>query len=353
MPDFTSALYLGLAHEAAALRPWKQLTTGKPSALQSLPGALALAADLAALTGTEAATLGPSTLHLFTDLFSAWPQRTSVICADTELYEVGMWGVERAAFRGVRTVRFRHYDPASLSRALARDEAMKAPVVVTDGYCPACGQVAPVAEYAALLRAARGWLVVDDTQALGVLGRAPGRAAPLGRGGGGTLRWRGAAAERVLLVSSLAKAFGVPIAMLGGPLDFVDRFVRASKTRIHCSGISSVELHAAEQALQFNEQAGDRTRGYLAQLIGRLQRALTGSAVRLFGGMFPAQSAAAPANSSAEQMQRRLEAAEVQTVLQRDRGSGEARLGMLLTARHTPRDVDRLASALLAATAKG
>ena len=57
MPDFTSALYLGLTHEAGTLKTWNQLTTGKPAALKDPPGALALAAELAALTGQEAAGL--------------------------------------------------------------------------------------------------------------------------------------------------------------------------------------------------------------------------------------------------------------------------------------------------------
>lgn len=208
MPDFTSALYLGLTHEAATLRPWKQLTTGKPSALQTLPGALALAADLAALTGSEAASLGPSTLHLFWDLFDQWPHRSSVIYADAELYETGRWGIERAACRGVRTARFNHYDADSLRRALGRDDARGAPVVVADGFCPDCGRAAPVPSYLDLLKSSRGWLVIDDTQALGMLGNSPGPAAPLGRGGGGTLRWYGAPAERVVTISSLAKSSG-------------------------------------------------------------------------------------------------------------------------------------------------
>jgi 8-amino-7-oxononanoate synthase len=352
VPDFTSALYLGLTHEAATLRPWKQLTTGKPSALQTLPGALALAADLAALTGSEAASLGPSTLHLFWDLFEQWPHRSSVIYADAELYETGRWGIERAAWRGVRTVRVNHYDVESLRRALGRDDARGAPVVVADGFCPDCGRVAPVPSYLDLLKRSRGWLVIDDTQALGILGHSPAPNAPLGRGGGGTLRWYGAPAERVIKISSLAKSFGVPVAMLGGPRDFVERFNRLSKTRVHCSGISWVELHAAEEAVAFNERSGDRTRAYLAQLILRLQLRLAGSKIRLSGGMFPVQAVGGYRDLPAAKIQRRLESAEVQTVLQRDRKTGEPRVGILLTARHTSKDVDRLAAALLAATAR-
>ena len=335
------------------MRAWKQLTSGKPTALKMLPGALAVAADLAALTGSDAATLSRSTLHLFWDLFDQWPQRSSVICADAELYETGMWGVERAAYRGVRTLRFKHYDPDSLAGVLSRSNLRRAPVVVADGFCPSCGRAAPIPAYLDLLKANKGWLVIDDTQALGILGQSPGREAPFGRGGGGTLRWCGVTGDRVVTISSLAKAFGVPVAVLSGPREFVERFNRLSRTRVHCSGISYVDLHAAEQALAFNELAGDRTRVYLAQLITRLQAKLAGSKVQIAGGFFPAQSLAGLPGLPAPEIHRRLESAGLQAVLLRDRGSGEPRVGILLTALHTPRDIDRLAAALLSAVQRG
>ena len=69
MLDFTSALYLGLRHPSASLPPWDALTIGRPAALAEPPDAEAVAAEIASLQGCEAATLLPSTLHLFWDLF--------------------------------------------------------------------------------------------------------------------------------------------------------------------------------------------------------------------------------------------------------------------------------------------
>ena len=54
--------------------------------------------------------------------------------------------------------------------------AGRQPIVVTDGYCPSCGRPAPVRAYADLVRGTGGYLVLDDTQALGVLGAAPTKA---------------------------------------------------------------------------------------------------------------------------------------------------------------------------------
>ena len=42
---------------------------------------------------------------------------------------------------------------------------------MTDGFCPGCGRAAPLREYLESARAQRGLLVLDDTQAIGVLGR--------------------------------------------------------------------------------------------------------------------------------------------------------------------------------------
>jgi 8-amino-7-oxononanoate synthase len=70
MMDFTAALYLGMTHSSASLRPFRQLTTGRPNALGTPVLNFRIAAFLADLTGCEQAVLGPSTLHLFWDLFN-------------------------------------------------------------------------------------------------------------------------------------------------------------------------------------------------------------------------------------------------------------------------------------------
>ena len=69
MLDFTSALYLGLRHPTGSLRPWAQLTSGRPAALATPANQAGVAQALARLQGCEMATLSSSTLHLFWDLF--------------------------------------------------------------------------------------------------------------------------------------------------------------------------------------------------------------------------------------------------------------------------------------------
>ena len=62
----------------------------------------------------------------------------------------------------------------SLERRLRKARrAGQRPVIVTDGFCPSCGQAAPLPALARLAAEMGGLLVIDDTQALGVLGREP------------------------------------------------------------------------------------------------------------------------------------------------------------------------------------
>ena len=270
MLDFTSALYLGMRHAHETLQPWAQLTTGRPAALEPLPEAESVARALARLWRCERATLGPSTLHLFWDLFDVLARNRIAVYVDAGIYPIARWGVERAAAKGVPTATFRTHDPTALEAILHRYRGLgRRPVVVTDGLCPATGRTAPLPQYLKLVRAQDGYLVVDDTQALGILGRDPGRTAPYGRGGAGTLAWRGIDGPELIVGSSLAKGFGAPLAALAGDARVISTFEDLSSTRIHCSPPSLAAIAAASRALAVNER-----RGRLSAPASRAPRAL-------------------------------------------------------------------------------
>lgn len=350
MPDFTSALYLGLRHPSASLRPWTHFTSGVPAALRPPPGAPEVARRLAALQGCESATLGPSTLHLFWDLFTILSGARVAILMDAGLYPIARWGVERAASRGVPVDRFPHHDAAALQQRVepyARRGLR--PVVATDGFCPNCGRPAPLGAYLEIVQAFDGRLVIDDSQVVGILGRARGPGAPYGRGGGGSLRWHGIEGPEMIVVSSLAKAFGVPVAVLAGSRATVRLFETKSDTRIHSSPPSVAALHAAERALAINRECGDFLRLRLARLVQRFRRHLAELGFSAGGGLFPVQNMTLPSRIDAPTLHARLLRFGVRAVLWRDAISGGAILSFLITARHRPEDVDRAAVALVEA----
>ena len=347
MVDFTSALYLGLLHSSESLRPWGRLTTGVPAALRTPPGAAAVAARLAALQGAPRATLGSSTLHLFWDLHGLLSTRHGAVYVDAGAYPIARWGVERMAARGVPVTEFRHHDADALRCALRRaGRSRRPPLIVADGFCPACGAAAPLRAYLACARENGGRLAIDDTQALGVLGRSPGPGAPYGRGGGGSLPHASIAGADVLTVSSLAKGLGVPIAALAGSRAEVTRFESRSETRTHASPPSTADVHAAERALDLNDRSGDATRARLAALVRRFRRGVGALGLTPTGRLFPVQGLGGMSEESAGALHAALLGEGLRTVLHRDHLSPGARVSFVITAAHALPDVDHAVAAL-------
>lgn len=345
--DFTSALYLGLRHPSRELGPWQALTAGVPAGLRPPEGAEEAAADLAALQGCEAATLLPSTLHLFWDLFGVLAPGLSGIWVDRGAYPVARWGVERARGRGVPVRFFAHHDPGALRRSLARGGGGRGrPLVVADGFCPTCGRPAPLAEYLAAVRARGGTLVVDDTQALGIFGKSPGPGAPYGREGGGSLRRCGIGGEGVLVGCSLAKGFGAPLAALSGPAGPVGRFEAGSATRQHSSPPSVAAVRAALRALEANRERGEALRAVLAARVGRLRRGLAEAGLAATGGLFPVQTLRPVPGVDAATLHARLGAMGIRSVLHGEGAGSGPLLTLIVTATHSNHEIDRAVEAL-------
>lgn len=346
MVDFTSALYLGLRHPTWALRPWTQVSLGKPAAIQSPPGAAHVGRQLAELQGCEASTLGPSTFHLFWDLFDLLAKESILVFMDAQTYPIARWGAERARTRGVRVRQFPHHSARALCQQVRQHcRPGLHPVVLTDGVCPRCGKVAPLEKYLALVREQGGWLVIDDTQALGLLGEQPGSDMPYGWGGGGSPRHAGAGGSQVVQISSLAKALGVPLAVLGGASDLVAAFEKHSKTRVHCSPPSVPDVRAAERALAVNLRHGNLLRRRLLKLVNQFRDGLAAAGLASEGGSFPVQTVTLPGQDT-EQIHRHLSQHGIRAVLQRPRAECRPQLSFLITASHKPKEIDQAIGAL-------
>lgn len=347
MVDFTSALYLGLRHPIDSLGAWEALTLGRPSALREPPDAEIVAADLARLQGCEAGALLPSTLHLFWDLFAMLGQGDMVILRDEGAYPIARWGTERAQAMGVRVRTFPHHDSRSLERLIADSVRHRLkPIVVADGYCPRCGAAAPVRAYAELVERSGGYLVLDDTQALGILGRDPDGTNPYGSGGGGSLRWHNTFGRHIIACSSLAKAFGVPVAVLAGERRLVEWFRRESQTRLHCSPASVAVIRAARVALRANQSHGDALRRRLLRLVTRLRTLLMGAGLRPSGQLpFPMQTFVS-ANRRAALLHEQLLGAGIVGLLTTTCRALTAGLTLLVTARHGLAEIERAGRAI-------
>lgn len=347
--DFTSALYLGMAHSSRSLGDWDQLTTGRPDALVTPARNRRVAADLAALVGCQQAVLGPSTFHLFWDLFNMLADDRIAIYLDRCAYPIAHWGAAQARGKGVPVRFFHHHEPASLRKQMVSDRASRhRPVVVTDGFCPGCGKFAPIGAYLDIVQSNGGCLVIDDTQALGIWGRCPDPVNPFGSGGGGSLRLQNTQAPCIILISSLAKGFGAPLAMIAGSMDFMRRFRAKSQTQVHCSPASAAAVSAAAQALAINGVQGNALRRKLAQLVRLLRQQFARISASAIGGLFPVQTLKLASSNWSRTLHHDLQHLGVRTVLRRNCNSRVPHISFLVTIRHTVPGI-RLAGKILAA----
>lgn len=347
MPDFGSALYLGLRHPSAALGAWDALTLGRPAASAEPPGSRALAAGLAHLAGTGAATLLPSTLHLFFDLLALLATEPVAVLLDDACYPVARWGAQQAAARGAPLQSFPHGAVAdALRAATAAARAGRRPVLVADGWFPGASAPPPLRAYADIARRLDGYLVLDDTQAFGLFGHEPGRAAPYGLGGGGSLRLHGLAGAHVVLGASLAKGFGAPCAVLAGDAGLIRRFEAGSATRRHSSPPSAAAIHAGLGALRLNRTHGDALRSRLWDLVALWRDGLARHGLAARGGGFPVQTLELAPGVDGVRLHQHLRGAGIDTVLQRD--GGRATVSFLFRADHTRADIERAVGVLAA-----
>jgi 8-amino-7-oxononanoate synthase len=346
MVDFTSSLYLGLRHASASLRPWAQLTTGVPAALAEPQMSGVLARRLARLTGTQDGMVARSTLHASFDAISLSAERGTAIYIDTGSYPVARWAAERAAAFGTPLRSFPHHDPVAVERLVAAGATSRLrPVVLTDGLCGGCGQPAPLTAYLSAVRRFGGLLIIDDTQGLGVLGARQPQGNALGMGGGGVLRWANLEGHDVLLIDSLAKAFGAPLAFIGGSHQRIDLYRERGETRMHSSPPSYADTHAATRALDLNETEGERRRAWLAQLATSFQHGLRRLGVTACPLPSPIQTLRPIRGAAATELHRRLGLAGIRAVLHSSCDS-TVRVSFIINATHTASQIERALTAV-------
>jgi len=129
-------------------------------------------------------------------LVQALRERIGAIFID----DTAHFSIRDAVYSALKPVHtFKHRDPEDLTRQLkARLKAGDVPLVMTDGIFPTFGLIAPVPELAKILEPYQGYLCIDDSHSVGVLG-------PNGRG---TYEHFGISSERCLYAGTMSKAFG-------------------------------------------------------------------------------------------------------------------------------------------------
>ena len=333
MLDLTSSLFLGLHHPSGRPGGWASLTTGRAAALGEPAVARRVAARVAARLGAPAGVVHRSALHALVDV-------VDVLAPSAVLVDAGAYPLVRlAAGAGAPVVRtFGHHDVGDLRRVLAGAGAR--PVVVTDGWCAACNRPAPLTALERVTRAAGGTLVVDDTQAFGVLGP----------GGAGTWRWSGGRPAGAVQVVSLAKGLGAPLTVTAGPPGVVARLAEHG-TRWHASPPTAADLRAADAATDPGARAGlARRRGRLWWLVRALRTGLRRLGLAVVGLPFPVIHAHRP-GLDPTRAARVLRGRGVRALVLAPACLPGPVLTFVVTADHAPADVEQVLAGVRAAIA--
>ena len=275
MVDFTSALYLGQRPLSVPFPPYLSVTTGKPAALYEPRLHQKVALEVASRQGLERGLLAPSTLHLFWDVISTLG-RSSAVLLDEGMYPIGRWGALRAMMQGMPVTLFSSDNIEGLDKFIyTYRQQNRTPWIITDGWDIAKGKPAPLDIYLKLLKSCReSVLLVDDTQAFGVLGRQPTADFPYGSDGGGTLAYLSLKSPKIVAITSLAKGLGVPVAVLTGSEKRIRHYQQCSEIRVHTSPVSNLHAWAAWQSLETDRSIGNELREKLHQNVSLFRRTI-------------------------------------------------------------------------------
>jgi 8-amino-7-oxononanoate synthase len=154
--------------------------------------------------------------------------------------------------------------------------------------------------------------------------------------------------------SSLAKAFGAPLAVLSGSRELIERFRQHGETQVHCSPPSVAVIHAARRALQINRQEGERLRANVRERVGALRAQMARAGLQSGDGLpFPVQCFRSCRGLSVETLQRELLAHGIAALVVRACRGHKAGLTLIVTARHQMTDIEDVGRAMLAISARG
>lgn len=340
--DFTSALFLGLRHDHSSLAPWEQLTTGRPPMF----GNDGLAPEVARLLDAERALVRRTSLHALVDVLTTVVPAGGEVLHDEGCYPIAELAAAAASARGIRSSTYRHHDAGDLAARTRRSR--RALAVLTDGWCSSCSRPAPIADLARVAHSVGAPLVIDDTLAVGVLGAGRARSRPFGSGGGGIAPWL-EVGEPTVVVASLAKGFGVPLAVIGGSAPIIAAVRKNGESGLHASGPTAADCAAVQRVLSMPARELDSRRDYLAGLTTELRRTLVDDGWRPVGWAFPFTLVDVGDSAVALERELRRRGCAVLPLSPRCREQPRAALGVALRTDHSRTDLVRLRLALRAA----
>jgi 8-amino-7-oxononanoate synthase len=242
--DLAGNDYLGLARHpdvvAAAARAATEWGAGSTGS-RLVTGSTALHADLeqelAGHVGAEAALVFSSGYLANIGALTSLAGRGTLVVSDAQNHASI---VDACRLSRARIVVVRHREVSGVERALAERVESRG-LVVTDAVFSVDGDLAPLADLAAVARRHDAGLVVDEAHAVGVVG-AEGRGAVFAAGLGG--------AADVVVTCTLSKALGSQGGAVVGRRTVIEHIVDTGRAFIFDTGLAPACAAAALAALR-------------------------------------------------------------------------------------------------------
>ncbi|MBM3123397.1 MAG: glycine C-acetyltransferase, partial [Chloroflexi bacterium] len=340
--NFCSNNYLGLANHPRVVEAAKQAIDRYgigPAAVRTIAGTMGLHLELerrlAAFKGVEAAITFQSGFTANLATLPALVGKEDVIFSD-ELNHASI--IDGSRLSGAAIVRYAHRDPADLEQQIVASKATgyRRGLVVTDGVFSMDGDMAPLDAILAVARRHDCVLMVDDAHGEGVLGR----------GGRGIVDHFELHGQVDVEVGTLSKAFGVVGGVVAGSQRIVDWLRQRGRPFLFSSAMTVPDVAACIAGIDLLEGS--------TELVDRLwantetfKREMQGLGFDTGASTTPITPVMLGEAPLAQDFSRRLFEAGVfamaigfPTVPR-----GKARLRVMISAAHSPEDLDRGLSA--------
>jgi 8-amino-7-oxononanoate synthase len=231
-----------------------RLLRGERDAFAGLEG------RFAAFKGTERSLYFSSGYLANIAVLTAFPEAGDVIFSDERNHASLIDGTRLSA---ARRVVFPHGDVETLGRLLEQHDDGGQAFVVIESLFSMDGEIAPLAGYAALCRAAGAALIVDEAHAVGVCGAQ----------GSGLIEAAGIDADVFVSVNTAGKALGVSGAFVAGPAWAIEYLVQRARPFMFSTAPPPAIAGALEASLSIVAGEPDR-RETLRRLSARLRTQL-------------------------------------------------------------------------------
>jgi 8-amino-7-oxononanoate synthase len=342
--NFASNDYLGLAQHPAlveALVAAAKCSGVGASAAHLLGGHrdehAQLEAELASWTGRERALLFSTGYMANLGVMQSLLDPRAV-CVQDKLNHACL--IDGARLSGARMKRYRHNDVDSARRQLLSDPDA-AVLLASDGVFSMDGDIAPLAELAALCREQQATLMIDDAHGLGVLGTD----------GAGSVVEAGLSAQDVpVLMATLGKALGVAGAFVAGSAALIDGLQQFARTQIYTTAMPPALAAATLVSVRIARNESWR-REKLQRLIAQFRGGAAERAIPLAPSDTPIQPVLIGDSEASMRISARLEAAGlfVPAIRPPSVPDNGARLRVTLSAAHEESEVEHLLDSLSAA----